>query len=207
MSAETPLERWNQRFASSDYLFGKAPSGFLARQAHRLEPGWRALSIADGEGRNGVWLAERGLAVHAVDFSPHALAKSRKLAAERGVAIETEEADLESWTWPESVYDLVVAIFIQFAGPAFRERIFAGIERALKPGGLLLLHGYRPEQLEYRTGGPPHLENLYTEPMLRAAFAGMEIVELTAYDAAIEEGTGHVGMSALIDLVARKRGG
>ncbi len=83
-------------------------------------------------------------------------------------------------------------------------RLFDGMKRALKPGGLLLVEGYRPEQLAYRTGGPPIAENLYTENMLREAFCDMEILELAVYDAVIEEGTGHKGMSALIDLVARK---
>ncbi|HLI11256.1 MAG TPA: class I SAM-dependent methyltransferase [Alphaproteobacteria bacterium] len=201
----TPLDHWNQRFAGEHYHFGTAPNRFLAAHGHLLRPGQRVLAVADGEGRNGVWLAEQGLDVHAVDFSPNALAKSRRLAAERGVTMTHEQADLSQWTWPDAAFDVVAAIFIQFAGPALRERIFAGMQRALKPGGLLLLEGYRPEQLEYRTGGPPHLENLYTEAMLRAAFAAMEITELSAYDAEVQEGPGHHGMSALIDLVARKR--
>jgi SAM-dependent methyltransferase len=134
-----------------------------------------------------------------------ALAKARKLAAERGVTLRTEEADLATWRWPEAGFDLVVAIFIQFAAPALRERIFAGLKRALRPGGLLLLQGYRPKQLEYKTGGPPLVENLYTEELLRAAFADLEIVSLRSHDDVIHEGTGHDGMSALIDLVARKR--
>jgi hypothetical protein len=98
----------------------------------------------------------------------------------------------------------VAAIFIQFAGPALRDRIFAGLRRALKPGGLLLLQGYRPKQLEYKTGGPPIAENLYTEELLRAAFADLNILELRSHDDAIREGRGHDGMSALIDLVARR---
>jgi hypothetical protein len=87
-----------------------------------------------------------------------------------------------------------------------RAKIFAGMKRALKPGGLLILEGYRPKQLEYGTGGPPVAENMYTRELLEAAFGDMEILHLAEYDAMIEEGTGHKGMSALIDLVARKRG-
>ena len=99
---------------------------------------------------------------------------------------------------------MVVAIFIQFAPPAERATIFAGMKRTLKPGGLLLLHGYRPEQVDYGTGGPPQREHMYTEALLREAFGDIEIVRLAAYDRVIEEGTGHAGMSALIDLVAKK---
>jgi cyclopropane fatty-acyl-phospholipid synthase-like methyltransferase len=133
-----------------------------------------------------------------------AQAKARRLARSRGVQIKLELADLSTWQFPESRFDVVAAIFFQFAGPLLRAALFDGIKRALKPGGLLLLEGYRPKQLDYRTGGPPILENLYTEEMLREAFSDLKILELNQYDAVIEEGTAHKGMSALIDLVASK---
>ncbi len=198
------LDFWEQRFAASGYVFGTEPNAFLAAQAHRLRPGQSALAIADGEGRNGVWLASLGLDVLSIDFSPSALAKARDLAAERGVPLRTEQADLDTWAWPEAAFDVVVAIFIQFADPARRAKIFASIKRTLKPGGLLLMQGYRPEQLTYRTGGPPHAEYLYTRALLEQAFADLEILELNEHDSVIQEGAGHRGMSALIDLVARK---
>lgn len=201
---ETPLKRWNKRFAAPGYVFGKEPNRFLKSHAHLLAPRGRALALADGEGRNGVWLAERGLDVLSVDFSAVALEKAQRLAAERDVQLKTEEVDLAHWRWPKSVFDVVAAIFIQFATPPLRDIIFKGIKRTLKPGGLLLLQGYRPEQLNYRTGGPPEAENLYTEELLRAAFGDMTILELWSHDDIIQEGTGHAGMSALIDLVARK---
>lgn len=201
---DNPRDHWNARFAAEDYYFGIEPNRFLREHAALLPKSGRVLAVADGEGRNGVWLAERGLDVLSIDFSPVALAKARKLASERGVRLKTEEADLGTWVWPEASFDAVVAIFIQFAGPALRERIFAGMKRALKPGGLLLLQGYRPKQLEYKTGGPPIAENLYTEELLRSAFTDMEILDLRSHDDAIHEGRGHDGMSALIDLVARK---
>jgi SAM-dependent methyltransferase len=204
MSTEE-IESWNRRYADVEgFLFGERPNAFLERQRPRLRPGMRTLAVADGEGRNGVWLAEQGLSVLSVDGSSVAQERARRLAAARGVRLELEEADLESWRWPEGGFDLVVAIFIQFAGPALRETIFAGMRRALRPGGLLLLEGYRPEQVAYGTGGPRTLSHLYTEPLLRGAFADLEILELAAYDAVIEEGERHRGMSALIDLVARK---
>jgi 2-polyprenyl-3-methyl-5-hydroxy-6-metoxy-1,4-benzoquinol methylase len=146
---------WDERYAADHYIFGTAPNVFLASQAALIRPGLRALAIADGEGRNGVWLAEQGVRVHAIDFSAAALEKARKLAAERGVELEIEQADVLAWAWPEAAYDLVVAIFIQFAPPPERERIIAGIRRTLKPGGTLILQGYTPKQIEYGTGGPP----------------------------------------------------
>lgn len=197
---------WNQRYAAVDgYLFGRAPNRFLASEADRLKSGQRVLCLADGEGRNGTFLAARGLDVLSVDLSPIALAKARALAAERGVSLDFEEVNLATWEWPVDAFDAVVAIFIQFAGPSLRARIFRNIEACLKPGGQLLIEGYRPEQLAYRTGGPPDAENMYSEALLREAFAGMEILSLRAYDAAIEEGSAHKGMSALIDMVAAKR--
>ncbi|MEZ5961900.1 MAG: class I SAM-dependent methyltransferase [Hyphomonadaceae bacterium] len=196
---------WDARYDRPDYVFGTAPNAFLAAQAQRLKPGWRVLAVADGEGRNGAWLAQQGLVVHAVDASAVAIEKAKRLAAERNVAIRFECADLTTWTWPPEQYDAVVAIFIQFAPPPLRAGMFTGMKRALKPDGLLLLEGYRPEQLAYKTGGPPNAENMYDEALLRAAFGDMEIIELKSYDAEINEGAGHHGISALIDLVARKR--
>ena len=198
------LDRWEARFGAPGYAFGKEPAAFLKAQASRLPASGRALSIADGEGRNGVWLAEQGLEVHAIDFSPTALQKSRALAAERGVALATELADVTAWRWPTDTYDVVVAIFIQFVTPAERAQLFGNIKRALKPGGLLLLHGYRPEQLRYRTGGPQEADRMYTRELLETAFGDMTRLEIHEHDSVVSEGSSHVGMSALIDLVAVK---
>lgn len=200
------LRRWDERYAQQGYLFGEQPNAFLAREKHRLQSRVRALAIADGEGRNGVWLAEQGLEVVSVDGSPVAQKKARRLAEQRGVELGFELAVLSDWTWPEQEFDVVVGIFIQFAGPELRRRMFEGMRQALRPGGLLLLEGYLPEQLAYGAGGPSAVENLYTEALLRDAFADMQILELAAYDAILSEGAGHDGMSALIDLVARRPG-
>ncbi|MGA8864632.1 MAG: class I SAM-dependent methyltransferase [Gallionella sp.] len=196
---------WDERYASDDYLFGTEPNAFLVSQRGLLRTGMSCLAVADGEGRNGVWLAQQGLRVLSVEASAVALDKARKLARERGVAIDFEQADLAHWQWGENRFDVVAAIFIQFAPPALREQMFAGIKRCLKPGGLLLLQGYTPRQLEFKTGGPPAAENMYTLELLRTAFGDMEIMHLREHDEHIGEGTGHSGMSALIDLVARKQ--
>jgi SAM-dependent methyltransferase len=198
------FERWEARFAAPGYHFGTEPNAFLKSKAALLKPGKKALSIADGEGRNGVFLAEQGLDVLTMDFSPKALAKARALADERGVTIRAEQADLETWQWPVETFDVVAAIFFQFCAPPLRARVFAGIKRALKPGGLLLMEGYRPEQLKYKTGGPSEVENLYTRALLQQSFADFASVEIAEYDRDIQEGPGHGGMSALIDLVGRK---
>lgn len=195
---------WNERYAGEHYHFGTEPNAFLARQQPLLKAGEQVLAIADGEGRNGVWLAQQGLQVVAVDSSDVALAKAKKLAEQRGVQLQFELADLMAWDWGVARYDVVVGIFIQFAPPGLREQMFARIKQCLKPGGLLLLEGYAPRQIANKTGGPSQVENLYTVEMLREAFGEMDIIELRDYDAEIEEGPGHSGMSALVDLVARK---
>lgn len=195
---------WNERYAAEEYLFGTQPNAFLARAVHRLDPGSKVLAIADGEGRNSVFLAQHGHQVIATDISERALYKARRLAQRRGVDIDYRLVDLANWDWPQEEFDAVVGIFIQFAGPDLRASMFHNIACTLKPGGLLLLEGYREEQLDYGTGGPPILENLYNEEMLRHAFPGWKIDLLSAHDTVIEEGTGHSGRSALIDFIARK---
>ena len=197
---------WDARYATDDYIFGTAPNQFLESQIAHIKPGMQALSVADGEGRNGVWLAEQGARVHAVDVSPVALEKARKLAAVRGVALDFEQADILGWDWPEAAYDLVAAIFIQFAPPPERDHVIAGIRRGLKPGGLLILQGYTPKQIEFGTGGPPSAANMYTADLLRDWFGDWDILHLAEHESGIREGSHHHGMSALIDLVARKPG-
>lgn len=198
------FHQWQSRFAVPEYIFGTEPNVFLAAQKDLLPKRGRALAVSDGEGRNGVWLAEQGLDVLSIDFSPAAQAKARALAQARGVTITTELVDLAQFDWPETAFDVVVDIFTQFFGPAGRAAKFAGIRKALKPGGLLLQQGYRPEQLAYGTGGPKQVENMYTRELLEREFASFSRLKINEYDAEIHEGTAHGGMSAVIDLVGWK---
>lgn len=197
---------WSTRFreAGDDYLFGVEPNRWLVRHADALAGCRNVLSVADGEGRNSVWLAEQGFAVTANEISPVALEKAKKLAAGRGVAVRFERADLLSCDWPEASCDALVAVFIQFVGPVERRAIFTGMKRAVKPGGVLMLQGYTPQQLVYKTGGPPAAENLYTRELLEDLFADWEILRLDEYEDEISEGSAHKGRSALIGLVAKK---
>jgi len=204
MLSDSEYERWEKRFSVPDYVFGTEPNAFLKSQAAVLPKSGAALAVADGEGRNGVWLAERGLDVLSIDWSPTALGKAQALAARRGVALRTEQVDLVRWQWPVTQFELVAAIFIQFLTPDERHQVFIGMRDALKPGGLLLIEGYRPEQLNYKTGGPSQVENLYTRALLEAEFAGLSELRISEHDSMTSEGTGHVGMAALIDLVGRK---
>jgi len=195
---------WNSRFASEDYIFGKEPNRWLSQQSSLLPKSGTALCIADGEGRNSVWLAGTGLHVDAFDVSTIAVEKARRLAAEKNVKVNCFISDCDSFDWKDCAYDAVVAIFIQFADPAERERIFSNMVRALKPGGLIFIQGYTPKQLEFGTGGPAEVSHLYTKELLRTAFSGLEICALDEYEDELSEGKRHLGRSALIGLVARK---
>jgi SAM-dependent methyltransferase len=197
-------ERWETRYAVPDYAFGKEPNYFLASCKPLLPRLGRALAVADGEGRNGVWLAEQGLDVLSIDFSPSAQKKARALAAERGVIVAFHETDVHRWTYPEAQFDLVVEIFTQFSSPAERTLKWAGMRRALKSGGLLIIQGYAPKQLQYGTGGPKQIENLYTRALIENAFGDYRDVTIVEEEREIHEGTSHSGMSAMIGLTAHK---
>jgi len=201
---------WTDRFRSvgEHYLFGTEPNRFLEKRLALLQNGQTALSIADGEGRNSVWLAEQGLSVTAVELSSVAVEKARRLAAGRQVEVNFLLADILAPDWPppdlQEVFDWVVGIFIQFVGGEDKQRQFAVLRQLTRPGGRVLLQGYTPRQLEFGTGGPTTLDNLYTRENLIAAFPGWEIEEVVEYDDDIAEGLAHKGRSALIGFIARK---
>jgi len=196
--------RWENRYAVPDYIFGKKPNYFLASCKTLLPRSGRALAIADGEGRNGVWLAEQGLDVLSIDFSPAAQQKAEALAKERGVKIAFERADVHTWAYPAAAFDVVAEIFTQFSSPADRTKKWAGMRKTLKPGGILIVQGYTPQQLQYGTGGPRQIENLYTRAMLEEAFRGFHDMKIVEEEVEMHEGTSHGGMSAVINFTARK---
>jgi SAM-dependent methyltransferase len=197
-------ERWEARYAVPEYAFGKEPNYFLKSCSDLLPPSGRALAVADGEGRNGVWLAQQGLDVVSLDFSPAAQKKARALAAERRVNVAFTQADVHAWDYPAAAFEVVVEIFTQFSSPAERSRKWAGMRRTLKSGGLLILQGYTRKQLQYGTGGPKQIENLYTRAMLESEFLGFHQLHIVEEEREIHEGTSHGGMSAMIGLTGRK---
>jgi SAM-dependent methyltransferase len=197
--------RWEARFATPDYAFGKEPNYFLKSCRKLLPRRGRALAIADGEGRNGVWLAEQGLEVVSLDFSPAAQKKAAALAAERGVKVAFVQADVHAWDYPQAAFDVVVEIFAQFSAPSDRAIKWRGMRRALKFGALLVIQGYTPKQLEYGTGGPKRVENLYTRAMLELEFGDFRDLNIVEEERDMREGAAHAGVSAVIGLTATKR--
>jgi SAM-dependent methyltransferase len=198
-----PQAMWDKRFSTPEYVFGEAPNAFLVSQAALIGKG-QALAVADGEGRNSVWLAQQGLSVDAFDFSSPAIVKAQALAAKHKVKVNFTCSDWQSFDWPTAHYDLVAGIFFQFAAPDERSQLFEKINKSLKPGGLLIIQGYGKNQLKYNTGGPGKLDHLYDDALLREAFAGYEVLVCNTYETSITEGAGHSGMSALVGFVARK---
>ena len=197
---------WNERFDKKEFIFGKEPNEYLVEQVSLyLKPNSSVLCIADGEGRNGVWLAKQGMRVTSFDVSDIALSKANQFAADNKVNIEYSLCDTDGFDWQTNSYDAVVAIFIQFADPEMRARIFKQVHQTLKLGGLFILQGYTPKQLEYKTGGPSLIEHLYTEEMIRELSQDFEILQLQCYEKELSEGARHTGMSALLGMVAKKR--
>jgi SAM-dependent methyltransferase len=198
-----PLERWESRFSTVNYLFGEEPNQFLKDQKEYFQNG-HALSIADGEGRNSVWLAKLGLEVDAFDFSKTAIQKANILAQKNQVSVNFTCSSWQDFSWEAAKYDYVVGIFFQFANPEKRLKLFQKMIQTLKVGGLLIIQGYGKDQLLYKTGGPGELDHLYDESLIRDLLPHFEFLELKTYVATISEGTGHAGISSLVGVVARK---
>ena len=197
-------DRWETRYHAPEYIFGTEPNYFLAACKGLLPKSGKALCVADGEGRNGVWLAEQGLDVLSLDFSPSAQEKAAALARARGVRLTIERGDVHNWAYPENSYDVVCEIFTQFSTPAERAVKWAGTKRTLKPGGLLILAGYTPKQLQYGTGGPKEIEKLYTRALLEKEFAGLRNMKFVEQEFELKEGAAHAGLSAVVGMTAWK---
>ncbi len=200
-----PNDFWDERYKGNGYFYGTSPNTFLVSQAWRLAGRLRVLAVADGEGRNGVWLAQQGHEVLSVDSSAVALNKAAALARSRDVCLTTLNADLLEWGWRPGWFDAVVAVFIHFP-PAERRQVHAAMVQSLKPGGVLILEGFHKRQLGKPSGGPQMEEMLYDCPMLADDFAALEIEELTEGVVRLDEGR-HSGPAEVVRLVARKPDG
>ncbi|MBL8206105.1 MAG: class I SAM-dependent methyltransferase [Blastocatellia bacterium] len=193
---------WDERYADENYVYGTAPNDFLAAQAARIPKG-RVLCLADGEGRNGVWLAQQGYDVTSVDLSEVGLEKTRKLAASRGVSVTTIHADLAEYKIQPNEWDGVIAIFCHLPS-AVRHYLYPQTVAGLRPGGVFLLELYPPKQLEYGTGGPRDLDLLATLEDLRQDLDGLQFEIAQEVEREIHEGQFHQGQSAVVQILAIK---
>lgn len=194
-----PKIEWDQRYSGSDWAYGTAPNDFLRQVAGSIQG--PVLCIGEGEGRNAVFLAERGLNVTALDMSAVGLEKTRRLAAERGVQVATVQADLSEYEWAEGAWGTVVAIWCHLP-PAVRQRVHQGLLRGLRPGGRFVVEAYTPKQLSYGTGGPRNADWLYSAELLRRDFPGARFEYLEELDREVQEGRFHSGLSAVVQCVA-----
>jgi SAM-dependent methyltransferase len=195
---------WDERYAGKTFMYGTEPNDFLREKAELLPRGARVLCLAEGEGRNAVYLAERGFAVTGVDASAVGLSKARALAEERGVAITTVVDDLSHHDLGDARWDGIVSIWCHVP-PPLRASLHARITRALAPGGVLVLEHYHPRQTTYGTGGPPDPSLLVTLEELRRDFSSLEELHGVETEREVREGHGHLGMSAVTQFVARRR--
>jgi len=192
---------WDERYAAPGYAYGTDPNQFLAECADRLSAGGLALSLAEGEGRNAVFLAGAGWRVIAVDRSRVGLRKARALAAERHVTVAACVADLAAFPLPPARFDLVVSIFCHLPPPV-RRIVHGAVVRALRPGGAFVLEAYTPRQLAFGTGGPADPALLMTLETLRAELAGLTWLVGRECERDLGEGRLHRGRGAVVQVLA-----
>lgn len=196
------MNKWQQRFNQPEYVFGKEANEFIQEAAKRFTIGPNVLAVAEGEGRNAVFLAEQGCNVTIWDFAQSGLDKAHALAEEKGVQLKTEVQDLQEADWPSEEYDSIICVFGHFS-PELRKRTLEGIRDALKPGGLFVTEVYAKEQIDYGTGGPKELSYLY-ELADFEVFSDWEHLHFEKKEVVREEGEGHSGLSYVIQFAGRK---
>lgn len=196
-------EFWNERYGAAEYAYGKSPNEFLKSEAFRFSSKSKLLCIAEGEGRNAVFLATLGHDVTALDFSEEALKKANLLAAEHNVQLKTIQADLNAYTFENEAWDGIVAVFAHFPS-SLRSKVHAQVSTALRPGGTLLLTAYDKQQLSKNTGGPRDADMLYSGEEAIKDFGNFSEYTLSKRNPLITEGQFHNGDSVVIELIAKK---
>ncbi|MFR0355665.1 class I SAM-dependent methyltransferase [Streptomyces sediminimaris] len=196
---------WDERYRGGELVWKAEPNRFVAQELAGLEPSGRAVDLAAGEGRNAVWLAERGWDVDAVDFSAVALEKAQRLGAERGVRLRTVHADLTRWAPPEAAYDLAVIAYLHLPWPRMAE-VLRRAAPAVREGGHLLLVGHDAANPEHGHGGPQDPGVLYSAGQvadLWRPYADILRAETVVRPVTDSEGVGHDALDALVHAVRR----
>lgn len=196
------LNQWDERYGAGEYVYGQEPNDFLVSVAGRIPRG-KVLSLADGQGRNGVYLAGLGHQVAGVDSSAIGLEMARQLALERGVRIETIVADLADFDLGRECWDGIVSIFCHLPPPV-RKDLLRRVVAALRPGGVFIMEAYSPAQLNFGTGGPSSVELLVPLSELKNELAGLRLDHAVEVERAVIEGKLHSGRAAVVQIVATK---
>jgi len=198
-------EFWDQRYANTDYVYGEEPNAFLAQMSSKLPDG-PVLCLAEGEGRNAVYLAKLGYRVTAVDQSATGLAKACRLAEAQCTVVETVHADLESYAIMPGAWAGIVAIFAHLP-PELRRKVHAAVVRGLQPGGIFILEAYTPAQLALGTGGPKKPEMLMTQDCLREELFGLDFLVAREVERNVNEGSFHSGPGSVVQILGCRPSG
>jgi len=202
----SPLQKpkgWDERYATEEYLFGTEPNDFLKSVAEQIPRESKVLCLADGEGRNGVFLASLGHSVTSVDMSEVGLRKAQQLAAKKNVPLTTIHADLVEYDFGANRWDCMVSIFFHIP-EKLQDIIYPRLLKSLRPGGHLIIESYTPRQLTFNTGGPPLAEYMLTMDLINTAFKDLLFLHAAELDREVVEGAGHTGQAAVLQLLARK---
>ncbi|MDO5640061.1 MAG: class I SAM-dependent methyltransferase [Neisseria sp.] len=197
------MSKWDERYLCDEYVFGTEPNEFIARVLPQLPQGGRALDLATGEGRNGVFLAEHGFEAEGVDMSAVGLEKAQKLAEAKGVRFDVRQENIADMAWPSEHYAVITSVFCHFVEPE-RTQVAQRIIRALQPGGMFAGVFYHPDQIGHGTGGPSDPAMLGTLAEMQAAFDGLEWLIAEETERELSEGSRHRGRSAVVYLLGRK---
>jgi SAM-dependent methyltransferase len=192
---------WNERYRSDEFAYGTEPNSFLVDNANLLTG--PVLSLAEGEGRNAVFLASLGLDVLGVDGSEVGLAKAQRLAESKGVSIRTEVADLATYEPPGSSFGSVVSISAHLPSDV-RRRLYPLVEQCLKPGGIILLEAYSRSQLSRNTGGPKDPDMLMTVENIKHEFPNCEVLLCHEIEREVVEGEFHTGLASVVQFIGKK---
>jgi len=197
-------EFWDERYGEDGLAYGEKPNVYLTEIVGEISAAGSVLVVGDGEGRNGVWLAQQGFEVTCVDYSPVAIKKIKAFAEKNTVSVNAICVDMNEWDWPENKFDAVVSIYVHFPVD-MRAAMHQKMIDALKPGGKILMEAFNLDQLQYKSGGPPVLEMLFSEEILRSDFANAEILVLEETVVHLDEGKYHCGDGAVVRMIAQKK--
>lgn len=197
------MNSWNERFRREDYVYGTDPNVFIADMHKKLDLTGDALVIAEGEGRNAVFLAREGMNVTVWDYAESGLEKANRLARVNDVQLKTELVNLEEARWTANQWDEIVCVFGHFP-KELRMKTLEGVKAAVKPGGYFLSEVYSPYQIPYRSGGPQNQQFLYAPEEFLEPFADWRIIHFFMGEVFRKEGEGHEGLSHVIQFAGQK---